>query len=673
MPLRRLFAASSVLFLLVLAISPAKNALRSYRSSSAIPQARLLARAQPEGGAGLRARPVAIQQIWLRDFDNRVDRCATCHLGVADPAHGRRAAAVRAASRHAAHAGGLRPLRLHVLPRRPGLATTQPDAHGTACGCRASDDASRLHRGGLRPLSPRESVPGAPVLSRGRALIARAGCYACHAVRGQDTFRSEAPPLATLPVKTGGEWLKRWLKDPKSIDPNATMPNFHLTDQAIDELSHFLFAAQVPKELAGQDRSRGGRAARQLRQRQEARLRSRAASPATPSRERETARRPSSPRSPPLRRAAGCSRSCASRRPSTRAPGCRAIASATPSRATSSLSWRTSSATSTPRRDPRAASREPEPRRERPQALPALRLLLLSRPRRIGVGEVRAGAGRHRRQAGAVARLRAPHRPRPHASDVARREARVAALVRRRAEDAFVRLQRRRLPRRRHGSPRSRRAARAGTLPVRAAAEAGAPARRAGRRPHPELPLPLLPPDRRPRRRRLDRRRSPTRGARSSASWLVGLPHALLHAAADPRGADARPENAAGRRDAARRRAAELLPRSVDPRRSVRRPSRVRRRPRRGPAALRGPRMPGLSHPGIVGRLLRAPVDRGRQEAQAGLDLRLAQGAAALEGGRPLPGLRPVRHGRAPPDRLSRDAPAGRASAKRGSAARGIK
>src|ERR1019366_7669765 len=42
-----------------------------------------------------------------------------------------------------------------------------------------------------------------------------------------------------------------WLKDPKSIDPNATMPNFHLTDQAIDELSHFLFAAQVPKELAG--------------------------------------------------------------------------------------------------------------------------------------------------------------------------------------------------------------------------------------------------------------------------------------------------------------------------------------------------------------------------------------------------------------------------------------
>jgi hypothetical protein len=32
LPLRRLFAATSVVFLLVLAVSPAKNALRPYRS-----------------------------------------------------------------------------------------------------------------------------------------------------------------------------------------------------------------------------------------------------------------------------------------------------------------------------------------------------------------------------------------------------------------------------------------------------------------------------------------------------------------------------------------------------------------------------------------------------------------------------------------------------------------
>ena len=86
MPLRRLFAASSVLFLLVLAISPAKNAFRSYRSLQR--QFRKLGSSRAhslKAAQGYETRPVAIQQIWLRDFENRVDRCTTCHLGVADP------------------------------------------------------------------------------------------------------------------------------------------------------------------------------------------------------------------------------------------------------------------------------------------------------------------------------------------------------------------------------------------------------------------------------------------------------------------------------------------------------------------------------------------------------------------------------------------------------------
>jgi cytochrome c2 len=250
-PLRRLFAASSVLFLLVLAISPAKNALRSYRSLQR--QYRKLASSSAhslKAAQGYEARPVAIQQIWLRDFENRVDRCTTCHLGVADPLM----------------AGAPRPFALHPgTPHTPeafdrfgctschggqGLATTQADAHGSSVDAGPPMTPPAFIEAGCGRCHLAENVTGAAVLSRGRALIARAGCYACHAVRGQDTFRSEAPPLATLPLKTGGEWLKRWLKDPKSIDPNATMPNFHLTDQAIDELSHFLFAAQVPKELA---------------------------------------------------------------------------------------------------------------------------------------------------------------------------------------------------------------------------------------------------------------------------------------------------------------------------------------------------------------------------------------------------------------------------------------
>ena len=82
MPLRRLFALTSVAFLIVLAISPAKNALRPYRAfQRQVRRARRRPRPQRAAGEGVRAAPIAIQQIWLPDLDNRVDRCTTCHLG----------------------------------------------------------------------------------------------------------------------------------------------------------------------------------------------------------------------------------------------------------------------------------------------------------------------------------------------------------------------------------------------------------------------------------------------------------------------------------------------------------------------------------------------------------------------------------------------------------------
>jgi len=94
-----------------------------------------------------------------------------------------------------------------------------------------------------------ETVSEAPVLSRGRAIMTRFGCYSCHLVRGHEGFRSEAPPLRTIALKTGAVWLRRWLKDPRAVDPNTTMPNFDLSDTEIDELSHALFGRTAPPEL----------------------------------------------------------------------------------------------------------------------------------------------------------------------------------------------------------------------------------------------------------------------------------------------------------------------------------------------------------------------------------------------------------------------------------------
>ncbi len=251
MPLRRLFAATSLVFLAVLAISPAKNALRPYRSLQR--RFRKLGAARAKSLKAAReymARPVAIQQFWLRDFDNRVDRCTTCHLGVSD----------------AAMAGAPEPFGLH--PRTPhtpgdfdrfgctschggqGPATSREDAHGTSreagppmtpladieAGC------GRCHGG--------ESVAEAPTLSRGRTLLARSGCYACHLVRGHEKFRSAAPPLETESLKTGGTWIRQWLADPRGTDANATMPNFQLTKKQIEALAHYIFSLAPSEELA---------------------------------------------------------------------------------------------------------------------------------------------------------------------------------------------------------------------------------------------------------------------------------------------------------------------------------------------------------------------------------------------------------------------------------------
>ncbi len=250
-PLRRLFAVSSVLFLVVLVISPVKNALRPYRSIQAGFRDFGAAHATTTKAARAYAgRPIAVQQIWLPEFDNRVDRCTTCHLGVADPV-----------MRGAPEPYRQHPLTYHtprdfgrfgctVCHRGQGLSTTNANAHEGAEGSGPGPVLPAMYiEAGCGLCHADESVPEAAKLSHGRTLMASAGCYACHAVRGHEDFRSDAPPLNTVAVKTGGELLHRWLANPKAVDPNATMPNFRLTADEIRDLSHYLCSRPVPDGL----------------------------------------------------------------------------------------------------------------------------------------------------------------------------------------------------------------------------------------------------------------------------------------------------------------------------------------------------------------------------------------------------------------------------------------
>jgi Cytochrome c2 len=249
-PLRRLFTVFSLAFLAVLAFTPVKNALRPYRSIQR--QYRRIGETlapSKKAAETYASRPIAIQQIWIPDFENRVDRCTTCHLGVADTAMAGASQPFREhpATYHTPH--DFQRFGCTACHEGEGLATDERDAHGTTADAPAPILPTEFIEAGCGRCHVADNVHDAPILSRGRALMAKAGCYACHATRGHEDFRSEAPPLAGLSMKTGAEWLRRWLSDPKAMDANASMPNFRLQRDEIEALSHYLFSRPVPPEL----------------------------------------------------------------------------------------------------------------------------------------------------------------------------------------------------------------------------------------------------------------------------------------------------------------------------------------------------------------------------------------------------------------------------------------
>ena len=236
------FAISSVVFVVVLAISPVKDYFREYRGYQNEYQKLMLSTA---GSAKelreAESQQVGIQQYWIPDLDRRVDRCKTCHLGV----------------ENAKMASAPEPFRTHpVTPHTPGdfdrfgcvschlgqgRATSLDEAHGHVPDWDSPILPVRYTEAGCGRCHLEETVPEASMLSAGRALMDRAGCYGCHKLRGHEDWNSEAPNLNGLAQKTYPAWLRAWLKSPSSLRAGTLMPDFHLTDAEIDALVAFLW------------------------------------------------------------------------------------------------------------------------------------------------------------------------------------------------------------------------------------------------------------------------------------------------------------------------------------------------------------------------------------------------------------------------------------------------
>ncbi len=250
MPLRRLFAVTSLLMLVVLGVSPVKNALRPYRALQRKYAALGASRATSlKDAQAYLHRPVAIHQIWLPAFENRVDRCTTCHLGVEDAAMQGAPEPFRTHPRTAHTPKDFERFGCTACHGGQGLATLEAEAHGAAADGAPMTPLKYIESGCGRCHSS-QTVPGAAILSSGRALMEKSGCFACHAVRGHEGFRSAAPPLAQVSLRSGGGAIAKWLADPKGTDPNATMPNFHLDAEQIKELTHYLFNLAPTPALA---------------------------------------------------------------------------------------------------------------------------------------------------------------------------------------------------------------------------------------------------------------------------------------------------------------------------------------------------------------------------------------------------------------------------------------
>ena len=88
-----------------------------------------------------------------------------------------------------------------------------------------------------------------PSVERGRAAMTQYACNACHNVPGiTGSYVNVGPPLAGIAgreliagaVANTTEQMVRWIRDPRSIDPQTTMPAMQVNEQDARDIAAFL-------------------------------------------------------------------------------------------------------------------------------------------------------------------------------------------------------------------------------------------------------------------------------------------------------------------------------------------------------------------------------------------------------------------------------------------------
>ena len=236
----RAFGVVSFLFVVSLAIAPAKNHFSEWRHYQ---HGYLkMIRSRSDAVTLQRHFEGGIQQIWLPEL-GVVDRCASCHVGLKEASLND--VSVQPFRPHPVIPHKLDQFGCTICHRGQGVATTVAEAHNSTLAWEQpilpakyiESSCGQCHRGML---------PGTPQLNQGRYLLSRYGCVHCHTVKLPDgkimKATDDPPSLAHIADKTTREWIYAWLKDPQAYATTATMPNFKLSDDDARDISAFLIA-----------------------------------------------------------------------------------------------------------------------------------------------------------------------------------------------------------------------------------------------------------------------------------------------------------------------------------------------------------------------------------------------------------------------------------------------
>jgi cytochrome c2 len=178
-----------------------------------------------------------------------LDRCTTCHLGMADAKYSEAAQPFRSHPGEILNNHSIEKFGCTVCHGGHGAETTTEAAHGIGdSSTNALIPTKYLQSacGGCHETS--YGLKGAEMLEAGRLAFEDYACYACHETRQIDDKRKFGPPLEDLKKKLKDtRWMITQLRGPQKLNPRSVMPDFKLADEEIRDIAAFLLSLETER------------------------------------------------------------------------------------------------------------------------------------------------------------------------------------------------------------------------------------------------------------------------------------------------------------------------------------------------------------------------------------------------------------------------------------------